>query len=313
MLSLTFACAAYDRTRPLIDGRVGIDGVALKVSTLHPEESFARARSAEFDLTELSLSGYARSQDAGESAYVALPVFLSRAFRHSAIYIHTGKGILAPADLRGKTLGTPDYKTTANVWIRAFLGEDYGIQPQDVQWVEAPMEAGEAAAPGKDLSTLLARGEIDAVIGAKMPSSFHTAGGAVARLFPDCRRVEEDYYRRTRLFPIMHLLGLRRTLYEQHPWLAETLCRSFEAARRMAQRELGDVCQLAATLPWMAEEHRHTVSLMGEDYWPYGLDANRHVLHAFARYHFQQGLSRRLHDPAAWFAPSAPPFSNREP
>lgn len=318
MLTLTLACAAYDRTRPLIDGRVAIEGVELRATTLHPEAAFARAKAAEFDLTELSLSGYLRSLDAGKPTYVALPVFPSRAFRHSGIYVHAGRGIRSPADLRGRTIGTPDYKTTANVWIRAFLAHDHGVQPHEMQWMEAAMEAGEPgpatatavpgvsilALPDQDLSGMLARGEIDAVVGAKVPSCFGPGQDDVARLFPDHQRVEQDYYRRTGFFPIMHVLGLRRDLHERHPWLAQAICQGFEAARRMALQDLRDVCQLAATLPWVVAEYQRTVDLMGEDYWPYGLDANREVLQAFARYHFQQGLSARLHSPGDWLAPA---------
>jgi len=322
MLQLTFASAPYDRTRPLLDGRASFVGISLRTITQHPEVSFQDARSAKFDLTELSLSGYVSAYDTKSSPYVALPVFLSRAFRHSGIYISTRRGIRTPADLRGKTIGTPDYKTTANVWIRAFLTHDHGVHPHEMHWIEAPMENGEHASvsstsvsgveitamPGSDLSSMLARGEIDAVIGAKRPSCFRPGQDSVARLFPDYQSAEQDYFHRTGLFPIMHLLGLRRELHESHPWLAAEVCRGFEAARRIALQDLEEICQLTAMLPWAALEHERTVHIMGADYWPYGIRANRHVLQAFASYHFQQGLSRTLHEPTTWFVPSVDIF-----
>lgn len=320
-LQISLACCDYDRTRAIFDGRAAIDGCEVLATPLEPEETFHRAfHYQEFDVSELSMSSYSMLVARGENPYVAIPAFVSRVFRHSGIYMRTDRGIEAPRDLKGKTIGVPQYQITANVWIRGILQDEYGVRPSEVRWrsggIEEPglVERTRLALPAeidlqpiprdRTLSQMLEAGELDGVIGARAPSCFLRGAPKVARLFPDFRRVEEDYYRRTRIFPVMHLVGIRRTLLEKHPWLAVNVFKAFIAAKELCWRELGQIGHLYVSLPWGVAEFQRARDLMGEDYWSYGVEPNRHLLEAFTRYHFEQGLSARRLKPEDLFAAS---------
>jgi 4,5-dihydroxyphthalate decarboxylase len=320
-LRISLACCDYDRTRGLFDGRVTVDGCELIATAIEPEEAFHRAfKYGEFDVSELSLSSYTLQVSRGENAYVAIPAFVSRLFRHSGIYIRTDRGIERPQDLKGKTLGLPEYQITANVWIRGILNDEHGISVRDVHWrnggVEDPGREERAPLklpPGidlqpipkdKTLSAMLEAGELDGMIGARAPSCFLRGAPRVARLFPDFRAVEQDYFRRTKIFPIMHVIGIRRSLAEAHPWLAVSLMKAFIKAKNLCWYELGQIGHLFTSLPWGVAEFDATRSLMGEDYWSYGVEPNRHVLEAFTRYHHEQGLSARRVSLEELFIPS---------
>jgi 4,5-dihydroxyphthalate decarboxylase len=320
-LKLSLGCCDYDRTRALFDGRVGVEGCQLIPLALHPEEIFHRAfRSQEFDVCELSLSSHTVMTARGQTDYVAVPAFVSRVFRHSGIYVRTDRGIGKPADLRGKTIGIPEYQITANVWIRGILQDDYGLKPADVHWrrggIEVPGRQERAAlslpkeidlaqiADGKTLSGMLEAGELDAVFSAKAPSCFTRGAPNVARLFPAFRAAEEDYFRRSGIFPIMHIIGIRRALAEEHPWLPVSVFKAFIAAKALAMEELAQIGHLYTSLPWGVSEFQQARELMGEDYWSYGLAPNRQQLETFTRYHHEQGLSARKVAPEELFAPS---------
>ena len=320
-LNISLACCDYDRCRALFDGRVQIEGCEVAATALEPEEAFHRAfKFQEFDVSELSLSSYTNTLAKGENDYVAIPAFVSRLFRHSGIYIRTDRGIRTPADLKGKTIGLPEYQITANVWIRGVLQDEYGVAPGDVHWRQGGQEE-----PGRDertpirlppgidlqpiphdrsVSQMLESGELDGMIGARAPSCLERGAPNVARMFPDFRTVEQDYFARTRIFPIMQVIGIRRTLVEQHPWLAVNVFKAFIKAKAQAWYELGQIGHLFNSLPWGVDEFQKTRKLMGDDYWPYGLEANRHVLEAFTRYHFEQGLSARRLRPEDLFHPA---------
>jgi 4,5-dihydroxyphthalate decarboxylase len=309
-LTLSLACCDYDRTRALFDGRVTIDGCDVVPTPVEPEEAFHRAfKYAEFDISELSLSSYTLQVSRGENAYVAIPAFVSRLFRHSGIYIRTDRGIRRPEDLKGKTIGLPEYQITANVWIRGILKDEYGVDTREVHWRNGGVEE-----PGRDeraplklppdidlkpipkdktLSAMLEAGELDGMIGARAPSCLLRGAPNVARLFPDFRAVEQDYFRRTKIFPIMHVIGIRRSLAEQHPWLAVNALKAFIKAKELCWYELGQIGHLFTSLPWGVAEFAATKALMGDDYWSYGVEPNRHVLEKFTRYHHEQGLSAR--------------------
>lgn len=321
-LSLSLACCDYDRTRAIFDGRVQIDGCEVAATALEPEEAFHRAfKFQDFDISELSLSSYTLQVSRGSNPYVAIPAFVSRLFRHSGVYIRTDRGIQRPEDLKGKTLGLPEYQITANVWIRGMLKDDFDVKTQDLHWRSGGIEeAGrEERAPlqlpagidlkpipkDKTLSAMLEAGELDGMIGARAPSCFLRGAPNVARLFPDYRKVEQDYFRRTRIFPIMHVIGIRKSLLEQHPWLAANAMKAFLKAKELCWYQLGQIGHLFNSLPWGVAEFADTRALMGEDYWSYGLDANRPILEAFSRYHHEQGLSARKVSPEELFAPSA--------
>jgi 4,5-dihydroxyphthalate decarboxylase len=320
-LQISLGCCDYDRTHAIFDGRAPIEGCEVVPVALEPEEAFHRAfQSQEFDVSELSLSSHTVLTSRGENAYVGVPLFVSRVFRHSGIYIRTDRGIDRPEALKGKTIGLPEYQITANVWIRGILQDEYGVKPQDVRWrrggVEDPGRRERAPLklpPGIDLqqvpddkalSGMLETGELDAVFSAKAPSSYSRGAPNIARLFPEYRRAEEEYFRRTRIFPIMHVIGIRRSLAERHPWLAVSVFKAFLRAKELAMVELAQIGHLCVSLPWGVSEFQAARALMGNDYWSYGLEANRHVLETFTRYHHEQGLSARRVAPKELFAAS---------
>jgi 4,5-dihydroxyphthalate decarboxylase len=309
-IPITIACGDYDRTRGIKDGRVHVEGCAVTYIPLEPEEVFFRAfRYQEFDVCELSLSSYLRVTDSGESAYIGIPAFVSRVFRHSGIYVRTDRGIRTPQDLKGKTIGLPEYQITAVVWIRGILQDEYGVKPTDISWrsggIEQPGRDERtplAPIPGLDLKAIpsdktlagmLAAGEIDAMFSARAPSCFLNSAPHVGRLFPDYRAVERAYYQKTGIFPPMHLIGLKKALVERHPWLATSLYKAFLEAKALAMWEVRDINALRVTLPWLEAETLETIALMGEDFWRYGVEENRKDIETLARYSHEQGLVKR--------------------
>ena len=309
-LPITIATWDYDRVRPIIDGRVRIEGCDVNYLTMPVEECFERAYfHGEFEVAEIGFSPFLIALSRGPTPYVAVPVFLSRMFRHSAVYIRTDRCIDGPADLRGKTIGVPEYQMSAVMWFRGYLKDEFGIDTADMNWVQAGLEN-----PGRrdkfplnlpanfplvsrndtSLTKLLADGEIDAVMSARAPSCFTAGHDKVQRLFPDFRSVERDYYRKTGIFPIMHALGIRRDIYEKNRWLAASLFKAYLQAKRIADADLAEVTALKIGLPWVAAEYEATVAAMGPDFWSYGLnEANRKTLEAMARYSHEQGLAVR--------------------
>ena len=320
-LRLTFACGDYDRTRALEEETVRPDGIDLTYLRLPVEETFFRMmRYREFEVAEMSMSTYVKSLDLDEPPFVALPAYTSRQFRHAGVFVNVNSGIDKPEDLRGKVVGTPEWQLTANVWIRGFLADQYGVPVDSVEYrtggQESPGRIEKAAVdlgdririqpiPGdKTLSAMLAAGEIDAFQGPRVPSSF-VPGGAVRRLFRDPVAAEKDYFQRTGIFPIMHVVVVRRDVYEQYPWVAQSLTKALLLAKQKAAAELYDASALRFMLPWLIPGLEEARALLGEDYWSYGLEANRHVLETFLRYHHDQGLSRRQYAPEELFAPEA--------
>jgi 4,5-dihydroxyphthalate decarboxylase len=318
MLSLTLACASYDRTLPLAVGDVRPAGIDLTYLRMPVEEVFWRmTRYREFDAAEMSMSSYLIRRARGDDAVVAIPVFTSRFFRHSCVFVHARSGIQRPQDLKGKRVGVPEYQITANVWIRGFLSDDFAVSPSDIHWLQGGLEQTgrieklEIDIPGVDiqpiaahqtLSQMLAAGEIDAAIGARTPSTFD--GVNVVRLFPDYRQVEREYFKRTGIFPIMHAIVIRKDVLQRAPWVARSLFEAFVEAKRLWTLEMNQTAALAVMLPWMVAELEETRAVLGEDYWPYGLEPNRRALEALTRYSFEQGLAARLMPVDDLFAPS---------
>jgi 4,5-dihydroxyphthalate decarboxylase len=317
-LKLSIAVGDYDRIRPLVDGSVQIDGVDPVFMLLEPEEIFFRAfRHADFDICELSMSSFSVKTANGDCPYVGVPVFPSRAFRHNSIYIRTDRGITRPEDLKGKRIGVPEYQVTANVWTRAVLEDEHGVKPSDVTWIRGgydhpgriekialnlPSDVRIEDAPeSATISGMLANGEIDAVIGPRAPSCFTDGHPQVAWLYPDPAAAAAAWFRRSRIFPIMHILGIRRSLAEQHPWLPSAVMKAFEQSKSRALAQLAQVAASKVTLPFLDEQLHAARRLMGEDYWSYGLAANRNVLEVFLRRHYAEGLSSRLLSPEDLF------------
>jgi 4,5-dihydroxyphthalate decarboxylase len=309
-IPITIACGDYDRTRAIKEGRVPVEGCAVTYVPLEPEEAFFRAfRYQEFDVSELSLSSFLRTIDGGDAPYVGIPAFVSRVFRHSGIYIRTDRGIRSPQDLKGKTVGLPEYQITAVVWIRGILEDEYGVKPTDIHWrsggVEEPGRDERtplAPIPGLDLkpipadkalSPMLEAGELDAVMSARAPSCFLRRAPHVGRLFPDYRAAERAYYERTGIFPLMHLIGVRKRLVDAHPWLPASLYKAFVQAKAMALWDVRDINALRVTLPWVEAEALETMALMGDDYWRYGVEECRKEIETLVRYSHDQGLITR--------------------
>jgi 4,5-dihydroxyphthalate decarboxylase len=308
-LQLSVAVRDYDRARPLTDGLVPIDGVDPVFMALDPEEIFFRAfRHAEFDICELSLSSFTVKTAQDTCPYVGVPAFVSRAFRHNAIYVRSDR-IKKPGDLKGKKVGVPEYQLTANVWARALLQDDHGVKPSDIHWIRGGLEeAGrpekiaialpkdvrlDEAPPGRTLSGMLAAGEIDAFIGPRVPSCFARGAPHVGWLFADPIAAAKDYYQRTGIFPIMHIVGVRRELAERHPWLPAAVFKAFAQAKTIALEKLADTSSSKVTLPFVEERLMQARALMGEDFWSYGVAENRKTLETFLRHHHGQGLSQR--------------------
>lgn len=319
-VQLSIAMGDYDRTRALFDGRVQIDGVDPVYMLLSPEEMFFRAmRSQDFDVTELSLSSYLVKHSKGECPYVAIPVFLSRAFRHTSIYVRKDR-IKRPEDLKGKRVGLPEYQLTANVWARSILQDDYGVRPEDITWVRGGIETPgrpekiklelpanvhvEPAPDGTTISELLDRGEIDGFIGPRPPSRQALKNPDIGWLFDDPTAVAKDYYRRTGVFPIMHVVGIRKELAERHAWLPGALLKAFTQSKAAALELLADTSATKVTLPFVEEQLKAARQTMGEDYWSYGVAAARKTLETFVRHHHSQGLSPRLVSVDEIFHPS---------
>ena len=321
-LPITIATWDYDRVRPLVDGRVKVEGCDVNYLTMPVEECFERAYfHGEFGVAEIGFSPYLIALSRGEPPYVAVPAFLSRMFRHSAVYIRSDRGIQGPADLKGKLIGVPEYQMSAVLWLRGHLQDDFGIAAKDIHWVQGGLENPgrrekfplnlppgfplQAAADGHSLSQMLADGALDAVMAARRPSCFVSGHPKVRRLFPDYRTAEREYFRKTAIFPIMHAVGVRRDVLAQHPWLAASVYKAFVQAKRLSEAEFAETTALKIGLPWVNAEYDATRDVMGEDFWSYGIDAaNRRTLEIMARYSFEQGLAVRLLSVDEMFAES---------
>ncbi|HEX4762907.1 MAG TPA: hypothetical protein VFU92_01165 [Usitatibacter sp.] len=319
-LRLSLGCWNYDRTRGLQDGRIQPDGIDLTYLDMPVEETFFRMlRHREFDVAEMSLSSYTVSLFKDQKHFIAIPVFPSRFFRHSCIYVNAQAGIKEPKDLVGRKIGNPEYQMTAPVWIRGILQDEYGVpvegqtyyqggeeepnRPEKLK-IELPPSIKVAQIGETDtLAAMLRDGKIDALYTARMPSTYHTGGGRVKRLFENYMEVEQAYYRKTKIFPIMHTVAIKRSVYEKHPWVAMSLYKAFVKSQRETYDDLYVTAALKAMLPWLTKHVEDARALMGDDYWPYGFAPNREALATFLRYHHEQGLSKRLLEPEELFAP----------
>jgi len=324
VLKLSLATWDHDRVAALHDGRTGVPGVEIDGHILPTSQLFPIALTeARFDVTELSVSSYLLQVSRGTGAYTAIPAFVSRAFRHNGFFARAGSGITGPADLAGRTVGVPEYQMTAALWMRGILADEYGVDLASIRWRTGALDAGvrrerlelelppgmvvEPIAEGETLQQLLMAGDIDALLAPKPPAAFLDANPAIRRLVPDYQEVERDYHRRTGFFPIMHLIGVRKSLVTENPWLPRALLDAFTAARDLALARLREVWLGSAnrlSLPWLGASMERTLETMGPDYWPYGLKANRAELAAICRYSRAQYLAARDLTPEELFDPS---------
>ena len=309
-MRLTLACGRYDRTQALIDGRVRIEGIEeLNYLALRPGETFWRMLNhEEFDASEMSLSSYTILRSEGDTRFIAIPVFPSRVFRQNALYLRADSPIREPRELKGKRLGVGDYQMTAAVWTRGFLQHEYGVATRDVEWlvgkpiraITQPPDVRIRIQQGANLEQLLERGDIDALMSVMIPT---TLGKSVRRLLPNFREVELAYYRKTKIFPIMHTVVLRRSVYEAHPWLAVNLYRAFTRARDAALRHMYDTDALTVSLPWVIDE----IEKGREIPWDYSIEGSRPTLEALVQYLDEQQLTRRRMKIEELFAPNVDP------
>jgi 4,5-dihydroxyphthalate decarboxylase len=306
---ISIAVGAYDRTAALLDGSIQVEGFNTQFVDGDLEEIFAQAfSSAPFEVTELSFSNFLISSARGTCPYIALPIFPSRSFRHSAIYVRSDAGISSPADLRGKRIGTREYSNTVSLVVRGILADEYGFAPEANEWLIGDVDHVERqtidsknwptnavsikAIQGRPLSSLLIAGDLDVLIAYSPPEHFGRDTSMV-RLFPDWRTVEQDYFQRTHIFPVMHIMGIRKNVVATHPALSKALLNAFEKAKQQALAQLAVHQTLPIMLPWMTAEAEATEALMGKDFWRYGLEANRAVLETQIRWSFEQGLIPR--------------------
>ena len=317
-LKISFAGHLSDRLAPLYEGSVKPDGIDLVYLPLQPYEAFPRMIAGEFDCSELSFSSYVLMVAKGECPFIAIPVFPSRTFRHSAIYVRTDAGIHKPEDLRGRRIGVPEYTSTAIVWTRGMLKDEYDVLPSQIQWVTGGLrEAGRIQkfkpnipdvaiehVPDQSLNEMLLAGKLDAIIAPQAPPAFRQGNPNIQRLFPNYVEVEKAYYKKTGIFPIMHVVALRKSLFESHPWVAVSLFKAFSQAKDKAVEALAIDEPLPVSLPWVFEHANAVSELMGPDFWPYGVEQNRAAIEALCRYSYDQGLSPRQVGVEELFAPN---------
>lgn len=319
-LNLSFACWGYDRTEALQTGQVRPDGIDLNFQVLDVEETFFRMiRNREFDVAEMSMSSYCVTLGREDPGFIAIPVFPSRFFRHAGIFVSAKSGIEKPADLVGKRIGVPEYQLTAPVWIRGILQDEYGVDPSSVTYFfggeEEPGREEKLKinlpekfkvipiGPEQTISRMIADGELDAVYAPRAPSTFYSEPDKVRRLFPDFVAVEKAYFAKTGIFPIMHVVAIRRDVYEKNRWVAQALYKAFVEAQKLVYEQLMVSASLKTMLPWQIAAVEDTIATMGKEWWPYGIDRNRHVIETFTRYHHEQGLSPRQLAVEDMFAP----------
>ena len=309
-LDLTMAIGDYDRVRPLRTGEITPEGIDLTLVERPPGELFKQVVEYEqFECTEMSLSTYTLWTAMGDCPYVGIPVFPSRFFRHSAVYVNADAGIEDPADLRGKRVGVlPEYQITAATFVRGMLQDVYDVSPEEMVWYAGRAEKlsvdltpdleKHVVDPDEDLEEMLETGDLDALVSTLIPDAL---GDGVERLFPDFKARERAYYDDTDIFPIMHTVLVRRDVYESKPWVVNSLYEAMEDAKDLAIRRLYNTDALHVSLPWLIDHVEETRAALGDDFWPYGFAPNRPVLEALTRYSHEQGLSPRKVDPEELF------------
>jgi len=323
LTELTLACWDYDRAMPVLDGRVTLNNFNLNCHVEPPGVLFPLAvTKAPFDITELSFASYVIQLSRDECPYIGLPIFLSRAFRHGAIYVRKASGITSPKDLEGRVVGVPEYAMTLAVWVRGILSDEYGIDTDKLKYRTGGLnEPGrterinlnipshvelEELDPSVSLNEAMLDGRLDAIISPAPPQSFSDGDARVIRLIDPAGPVEREYFKRTKIFPPMHIVGIKKTTIQKYPSLPNDVYKLFLDARKIAMERVKEVAQSSANRemsPWYSEAYEYAVSIMGADYWTYGLHDNRADLEAFCRYCYSQHLTSRLMSPVELFHP----------
>jgi 4,5-dihydroxyphthalate decarboxylase len=319
-VQLTLAISDYDHVRDLTTGKVRAEGVDLTALDLSIEEIFFRfTKFREWHVSELSFAKYAALVSQGDTSLTAIPVFPSRMFRHSSIYVRNDGPVKEPRDLAGKRIGVPEWAQTAAVYSRGFLVHQYGLKLQDIEWFQAgvndpgrlekvalklPPGVRYTPCPDRSLDGMLYAGEVDAIMTAHPPRAFELGIPEIVRLFADHRKVEEAYWRETGIFPIMHVIAIRGDVMAKFPWVAGNLLKAFQEARRRSLARAVEITAPRFPIPWVCDLAAEAQKLFGNDLFPYGVEANRTTLEAFLRYAHEQGVCHRLLKPEELFAPS---------
>ena len=306
-LHLTLATTDYDHVRDVVNGAVRAEGILLTAFVLPVEEVFFRfIKNREWDISEMSFGKFIGFASQGNSPFIGIPVFPSRVFRHSAFYVRADRGIASAKDLEGKTVGIPEWAQTAGIYARGFLSETAGVDLRKIKWIQAGMnEAGREEKvefklpPGiqyqqrldTSISAMLLSGEVDAAISARVPDAFNKAGGKIVRLYPDYRAAEMGYHRATGIYPIMHVIAMRRAVFERYPWVAMNMFKAFNEAKDRSLDRLQDLTASRIPVPWSAAIVGEYAKNFGADPFPYGLEENRKTLEAFCRFAHDQGVT----------------------
>jgi 4,5-dihydroxyphthalate decarboxylase len=308
-IPLSMAISNYDHVGDLVNGRILPEGIDLTAMELPIEEIFFRMLSfVEWDVSEFSMAKYVSMVGTGTAPFQAIPVFPSRVFRQSAFYIATGAAIKGPEDLARRRIGVPEWAQTAGIYARAFLQHQCGVRLADIHWVQAGVnQAGrtEKVTPSlpdgvnieqvhdRSLNELLLAGDLDGIISAREPAGFLARDPRISRLWPDYRSIEETYYRKTGVFPIMHVIVIRNETLSRHPWIAMNLYRAFDEAKSNSLSRLSSIVNSRIAIPWSHEAYDHAREVLGDNFWPYGIEANRRTLDAFLQYCGEQGVTQR--------------------
>jgi 4,5-dihydroxyphthalate decarboxylase len=306
----------FDRTKALIGGRVKVEGCDMQFTEagIGDINTNKLSGSQTYDVTEIGLHPFmlAWAND-GFRDYLLLPIFPLRLFRHKSVFIRTDRGIKKPEDLKGKKIVTSGYSSTSLTWIRGIFQEEYGLKPEDMQWIvsqkdSSAKDAGNVSKfenifpkgvsvqmgpKGKDESELLASGEADATFHAAEPKAYIEGHPKVGRLFPDYRATERAFFSKTGIFPIMHIVAIRKSLAKKNPWLVEAVFKAYSESKKMAYHYLANAAWAYDMLPWIAQEFAETRALMGDNYYSYGIKPNRKILESLFRYSYQQGMCKQ--------------------
>jgi 4,5-dihydroxyphthalate decarboxylase len=309
LLQLDLACGDYDIVRPLKDGIVRAEGMEINFITINrpPEVHWRMGMNSEFDAAEMSFGSFVAGKGRGDFPFVAIPAFVYRKFRHSCAYVNVNAGIERPEDLKNKRVGVPEWQMTATVWLRGFIQDDYGVRLRDIQWFTGGLESSERKEKvaltlpseikienipaGKNLSDMLVTGEIDALLTAQVPVPYVKRVPQIKRLFSDPRQVEAEHFRRTGIFPIMHVMLIHEKFYRRHPCVAQSLYKALLESKRHCIEAIYRNDAIHSVLPWMGQHAEEIRGLMGSDFWPYGVDANRNTIETFLRYSVEQSLT----------------------
>jgi len=310
-LEIDLGCGDYDLVRPLREGKVRAEGMEINFVPIDkpPEVHWRMGIHGEFDAAEMSFGTYVAGKARGDFPFVAIPAFVYRKFRHSAAYINSNSGIIRPEDLAGKRIGVPEWQMTATIWLRGILQDDHGVAVTNVKWLTGGLETWgrkekiplqlpreinvESIPEGENLSAMLVAGKIDALLTAQVPGPYVKRMPQIRRLFADPRQAEKDYFRRTGIFPIMHVMVIREELYRRHRWVAQSFFKALLEAKAICIDSAVKNDSIHSILPWAGNYLEETRELMGEDFWPYGVEPNRKTIETFLRYADEQGLTPR--------------------